>query len=287
MESPPAVRRVVLVILDGLRADAVPLFQLPILAAVARCGTATFAATTVRPSITSAAMTSLFTGVSPRVHGVDRDGFCVPRLRDPSLLLTRILRRHGRPVRIFLRGVPRAYRGLVERMAGYLDADVHTGGDDAEEILDAALPSVRAGAPGVEFIHWPDADNAGHRHGWMSSQYADAARRLDRALGRLIEASGILTDPHSVLIALADHGGGGRVARNHESSHPLDTTIPIVFAGGPVSTGELAPMTSLLDIPATITWIFGIQQPASYPGRPLIEAFADSTPAAVASSGRF
>ena len=273
MENPQGIRRVILVVLDGLRADTTALFPLPHLGALAARGSATFAGHTVRPSITAAAMTSLFTGVTPQVHGIESDRFGLPRSRERLVLLPRLLRDHGFPLHGFLHAIPRAYRGLATRVGDYLGATLTCAGDSADEILDVARPTLTGTQRGVHFLHWPDADRAGHAHGWMSREYTAAAQRLDSALGRLVHGTGVLDDPASVLIAFADHGGGGKNPRDHDSTHSLDTTIPIVLAGGQVVTGELAPMTSLLDIPATVAWLLGIDLPANYAGRPLVEAF--------------
>ncbi len=273
MESPQGIKRVILVVLDGLRADTTALFPLPHLGALAAQGTATFAARTVRPSITASAMTSLFTGVTPQVHGIESDRFGLPRGRERLVLLPRLLRDHGFPLHAFLHAIPRPYRGLAARLGDHLGATLTCAGDSADEILDVAWPTLRSVNRGVHFLHWPDADRAGHAHGWMSPEYTAAAQRLDSALDRLVRGSGVPDDPASVLIAFADHGGGGTNPRDHNSEHPLDTTIPMVVAGGQVVPGELAPMTSLLDIPATVAWLLGIDLPANYAGRPLVEAF--------------
>ena len=56
--------------------------------------------------------------------------------------------------------------------------------------------------------------------------------------------------------------------------HPHDRTIPLVVAGGGVAQGELAPCTSILDVPATVAWALGVPVPPEYAGRVLVEAFA-------------
>jgi arylsulfatase A-like enzyme len=273
MEHPRGITRVILVVLDGLRADATALFALPHLGMLARNGAATFAAHTVQPSITAAAMTSLFTGVSPQVHGIESDRFGLPRRADSLVLLPRLLQQHGLPVHVFLHAIPRAYRGVAARVGAYVGATIRCSGNSAAEILAQAAPVLDAERHGVQFLHWPDADRAGHAHGWTSPEYAAATRRLDDALGALVAMTGVRDDPSTLLIAFADHGGGGVRLRDHDSRHPLDTTIPIVLAGGQVATGELAPLTSLLDIPPTVAWALGLPVPAPYSGRALVEAF--------------
>ena len=99
---------------DAVAAD-LPAIQ-RIYAHYVRQGTATFAARTVHPSITAAAMTSLFTGVAPHVHGIKTDRFGLPRSSTPLTLLPRLLQQHGFPVHVFLHALPRAYRGLASRI---------------------------------------------------------------------------------------------------------------------------------------------------------------------------
>jgi arylsulfatase A-like enzyme len=109
----------------------------------------------------------------------------------------------------------------------------------------------------------------------MSDPYAEAARRMDASVGALVSAID-LADPATLLIALADHGGGGAVPDHHNSEHPLDRTIPLMMAGGAVQPGALPPGASLLDVPATICWALGIPQPASFAGSPIRSVLADA-----------
>ncbi len=278
MEQPRDIERVVLVILDGLRADAVPLFSLAAIGAVAERGARSFAARTVDPSITAAAITSLCTGVPPEVHGVRSDRFAVPRRGLTPL--PGHLRAHGVPVRAFMAAIPRAYRGLAVRIAAHLGLELHFDGAGADDVLARAQPSLATERRGVWVLHWHDADRTGHAKGWTSLAYAAAARRLDAAVGRLVDDLRLLDDPGTLLILCADHGGGGVNRRDHNSRHPLDTTIPVILAGQAVMPGELPPGTHLLDITATILWALGVPRPADHVGRALVEAFRRSAVAA-------
>src|SRR5579871_2451840 len=80
---PSPVRRVVLVVLDGLRPDAIAKFQLQRVASLARRGASTFRAQTVNPSITPCAMATLLTGAAPERHGIQSEHFHIPRPRGP------------------------------------------------------------------------------------------------------------------------------------------------------------------------------------------------------------
>lgn len=272
MRTPDGIARVIVVILDGLRADAIPLFPLPNLRALAEGGASTLAGQTVRPSITPAALASLLTGVPPRIHGVESDRIAVHRSNGPIVTLPEFLRRHDVPVRAFRGRLPPLTAGIAKRITKQLGIEATFAGHGAGEILEAALPTLLRRDRAVSLLHWLDADRAGHAHGWGSRAYHGAARQLDAAIGTLVETLDVMNDPATLLIAFADHGGGGVLARDHNSTHPLDTTIPIILAGGQVVPQVLGYGASLLDIPATIAWAFGLHRPALWTGRPLAEA---------------
>jgi predicted AlkP superfamily pyrophosphatase or phosphodiesterase len=268
------VTRVVLVVLDGLRPDAVDAFDLRNLRRLARAGAFTPAARTVAPSVTAAATASLFTGVHPERHGIQCDRFGLPRGVGGLDLLTRTLAQAGHLTAAFAARVPWRWRWLARQLARAAGVQrVGLRGADAAGILADAAPTLRERRPGLVFLHWPDADRAGHAHGWMSPEYGAAARALDGALGELAGLAGVPADPGTLLIALADHGGGGLLRDDHDSDHPADRTIPILLAGGGAAPCRLRPDAHLVDVPATVLWALGVPVPASFAGRPLAEAF--------------
>ncbi len=269
------VRRVIVAVLDGLRPDAIDAFDLDHVRGLALRGAHTFAAHTVAPSVTAAAMGSVLTGVSPERHGLTSDRFHIPRSRGPVSPLPGLLDEAGYVTTACLADVPLLYRRIARALAKRLGVKRPSfAGDNAAEILDVARPWLASQRSGLLLFHWPDADRAGHAEGWMSPAYADGARRLDEALGRLAQWTGVEHDPSTLLIALADHGGGGVEPRDHNSAHPFDRTIPILLAGGAVAAGRrLRADASILDVPATVLWALGVQPPAIYEGRPFLEAF--------------
>jgi len=281
MTNPTDIRRVVLVVLDGLRPDAIESFDLTHVRRLAATSASSLTARTVTPSVTAAAMASVMSGAPPQYHGLESDRFHIPRSRGPLHLLPRVLCEAGYPTSAFMHSVPRLYGGLARRIARHLGvASPHFGGECADEILAAAMPTLATQERGLIFLHWPDADRAGHEHGWMSPGYARGARALDSALGRLVDALDLARDPGTLLIACSDHGGGGATVTDHDSDHPLDTTIMVMIAGATVEPGRLAAPVSLLDIPATLLWALGVPRPASYAGRVLHEGFLPAMAAA-------
>jgi len=275
MVASPNVSRVFVVVLDGLRADAIPLFALPHLSALAAAGASTGLAQTVSPPVTAAAMGSLLTGVRPVDHGLAGDRFRLPAPRTSLTPLPRHLAAAGIPTFAFLAGLPFGYHRLGRRLAATLGvAEATFRGRRAVEILAAARATIARERRGLFLFHWPDGDIAGHRHGWTSAPYARAIAEMDEAFGMLMLLTHAVADPDTLVVAMADHGGGGTTFRDHNSAHAHDRTIPLILAGGRVVCGELAPWSSLLDVPATVAWATGAGVPVSYAGRPLVEAFA-------------
>ncbi|HEY9228818.1 MAG TPA: alkaline phosphatase family protein [Gemmatimonadaceae bacterium] len=270
MRNDPLARRVIVVILDGLRPDAIDRFGLSHLARLMDHGASTLAATTVSPSVTISALTSLMTGVSPDVHGLRGDHLFIPKPRKDLIPIPEQLARLNWPSAAFMTEVPVLLRGIAARIGRRLGLTrLHTTGENAAGVLDAARQTLRTQRRGLIVLHWPDADRAGHDHGWMSPEYGAACRDLDAALRNLTSTS---ADPDTLFIAVADHGGGGAKVNDHDGDHCLDRTIPIALYGAGVAQAELEAST-LLDVPATILYALGLDVPAWFEGRVLREAF--------------
>jgi len=92
-------------------------------------------------------------------------------------------------------------------------------------------------------------------------------RRITQTLG--------FTNAH---FARADaHCGDGEVDTGHDSTHPLDCTIPIFLDGAGVHAQEIQRDLSLLDVPATVLWAMGLPIPEQYTGVPICDAFTAPT----------
>ena len=266
----PVVSRVIVVVLDGLRPDALEAFDLHRLRGYTTQGAFTPRATTVSPSVTAAAMTSLLTGVSPLQHGLTSDRFHIPRPRIALTPLPGHLAASGIFVSTFVRELPVLFRPLARACAVKLGVGSPTfRGHTAREILNAARRTLGTQREGLILLHWPDADIAGHAHGWMSPGYGAACRKLDAVLGTLVHEVEALVDPQTLLVVLADHGGGGLVTHDHDGDHALNLTIPLLFLGGGVDATAIAGRTSILDVAPTVSWALGVRPPVSWTGRAL------------------
>lgn len=276
----PRVRRVTVVVLDGLRPDAINKFSLYTVARLAQSGASTLSARAVSPSVTAAAMATLLTGAAPDRHGLQSDKFQLPRSRGLLHPWARLLAAQGVETTVVMARIPTLYAPVARGFASLLGvAETRFAGETCAEICRDASKVLSRRHAGVVLIHLPDADRAGHAHGWMSPEYAMAAGRVDNALSRLL-APIDLRDPGELVMICSDHGGGGARTHWHDSDHPSDTTIPVVLAGGGVWPCDLGPHVEFADLPATLLWSLGVPQPESYAGRPLVQAFQRSEVAA-------
>jgi predicted AlkP superfamily pyrophosphatase or phosphodiesterase len=276
MQSQSGVSRVVVVVLDGLRPDAIGSFRLSAMAELMAGGAWTLDAMTVSPSVTVAAITSLLLGVSPDTHGLKGDRVFIPRAAAELIALPEILASARFDSWGFVHHLPVIFRGVAARVARRLGfRRLSVDGATANDILDAATPLLAEHDRGLFVLHWPDADAAGHRSGWMSNEYGAACRQMDGALDRLIN---LADDGRTMFVLLADHGGGGTKYNDHESEHPADVTIPLVLWGAGILPTWLS-SASILDVAPTVLAALGVNPPDCLEGRILSEALAGSSTA--------
>jgi len=265
------MRRVVIVLADGLRPDAVTPSIMPSLDALGGVFTLALRATTVRPSATVAALASLATGVGPQTHRLTEPGLGFLPALGSLRPVARELARAGIGTDVVAGDLGPAAYPVAWALAQAAGADrLITDGPRARDAAVVAHRLLCRRESRLLFVYLPDCDRAGHAHGWMSQPYLRAAGEVDAAIGALAS----WTEDALLLIA-ADHGGGGVTPTDHDEPHPVNDHIPLVLAGKDVTRRhQLTRPVSLLDIPATVLWRLGADVPACYEGAPLTDAFA-------------
>ncbi|HEY1220334.1 MAG TPA: alkaline phosphatase, partial [Bryobacteraceae bacterium] len=162
---------------------------------------------------------------------------------------------------------------LVERNV----PDVMEHQDGPQRTTRAAIEYWKRHRPELLFIHLDNVDHAGHHSGWRSREYYRAVEEADRQIGAILamlREAGEL-DSTFVLVT-SDHGGKGH---NHGKNSLAEIQIPWILAGPGVTPGKIAASVFTYDTGATLAWIFELQPPACWIGRPVLAAFQ---PAAVA-----
>jgi hypothetical protein len=258
------------ILADGLRPDAVTPGVMPSLDAMGRRYTVARHARTVRPSATVAALASLATGVSPATHRLVEPGLgFLPQLRSLRPL-ARELARGGIATDVVMSELPALARPVASALAAAAGVnDLVASGRRARETATAVRRRMFRRGERLLFVYLPDCDRAGHARGWMSPAYLEAAAEVDAAIGSLADWA-----EDALCVVVADHGGGGVSPTDHDQPHPINDHIPLVLAGPDIARHhELSRPVSILDLPPTLLWWFGLEIPACYEGRPLAEAF--------------
>lgn len=265
-QAGPAARHVILLSLDGARADAV---QAAVPAALASRGAVSWTAQTTLPSSTLPAHASMLSGVPPAVHGVTfndwRDGD--QHFQRPTVL-TYVTRAGGRAAAIVHKSKMLMFTpaGSVVS-ARYLPYPRHRQAD----VVEAAARLFAEQRPALVFAHVADPDAAGHRRGWMSEEYLRVIAGVPALLERLLRAfeeAGVAGE--ALLLVTADHGGHGIT---HGTARPEDTTIPWMAFGGAARPGVvIARRVVVYDTAATVLAALGIPIPGDWQGRPVAEA---------------
>lgn len=89
------------------------------------------------------------------------------------------------------------------------------------------------------FVHYANADSAGHAHGWGSTSYLNAVAIVDGYLGSLLDLidNNETLAGHTAIVLSADHGGSGN--GHSTSTSASNYTIPFFVWGAGVGHGDL------------------------------------------------
>ncbi len=259
-----ASRKVILIVVDGFRPDAMTGCGHPYGNRLLELGSYSLEAETVFPSVTLPCHMSLFHSVPPERHGILTNTY-VPQVR-PVRGLCEQLSAAGRICSFFynweeLRDLSRpsslAYSFFVSE-------SLYPGEKTNELVTENALSYIREESPDFAFVYLGLVDIAGHNHGWMSEEYMQACRLSLDEIQRLVEAFG---DEYSIIVT-ADHGGHGWM---HGTEEREDMLIPLVCIGPDFQPGARLGKAGICDIAPTVTELLGVTASEDWKGRSLMK----------------
>ena len=242
-------RRVVVVLIDGLRDDASRT-----MASISglRARGADVRLTVPQPSLSYPTWTTIMTGAPQQISGVTTNWFEGP-VKVETLL--DVAAGSGRTVVV---------SGPVDLDEMFRASEVATASTTIEwpegdyvsdQIVDNALAlDAEVGGADFLFVLLPDVDNTGHDFGGASPEYAEVVGKVDADLTRLIEG---LDDGATTFVVLPDHGHidtGGHGGWEDPVIHTF-----AAFAGPGVAQVEAE--AHLADIAPTVAVIAGLQAP--------------------------
>lgn len=265
---------VIVISIDGLRADAVHGSGARTLPRLMEEGAYSLEATTILPSITLPSHTSMLTGATPEMHGVLWND---ERVEETGIIETptmfAIARQAGYHTAAFF-SKPKFQHLMAPGTLDYGQAPEGNGRWYAGYTTESVERYLDDHRPNLMFVHIGEPDYAGHTIGWGSMVYRWAVRRADGAVERILrKADESLGEGNYTVIVTADHGGHGRT---HGTEAVQDVTIPWIAWGKGVEAGTVLPTgIRTFDTAATALGLLGLQLPSAHAGRPVRAAFGE------------
>ncbi|MFH0901674.1 MAG: alkaline phosphatase family protein [Pseudomonadota bacterium] len=252
-------RRVVLVIVDGLRLDAS--YGRPFLDGMRTAGIDARAFAHF-PTLSYPNYVALFTGVDPRRSGTRTNNYAPPVLFDSLFARVRAAGMRA----IYLSD---GTAGLPKMFAGHLDEGVVAPWPQGMER--SARTVLERDDELVVFL-LDGVDRAGHRWGAVSREYRHAVAQVDDLLSRLL---GDFDLNVNALVVVADHGhvdSGG-----HGGTEPEVVAVPLIMAGAGIRAGATVLDACLVDVAPTVGTLLGLPAPRHSLGQTLVHALALGT----------
>ncbi|MFN8585550.1 MAG: lysylphosphatidylglycerol synthase domain-containing protein [Dehalococcoidia bacterium] len=259
-------RRVLVIAIDGCRADRLREARTPFLDALRAEGTEFRDVCTVYPARTVTAFASMLTGAPPAVHGM-RSNF-VPSLGVKCESVFDVLRERG------MRGV---LVGIAHLVDAFGERDVRTVSAVMDnEAIDGALVERAKRAlveedPDVLVLQLLSVDQTGHARGSYRPEYLERIEATDRTIEEFLGwcRSTVYLEGATVIVT-SDHGQGIGIG-GHGHMSPPEINVPCLLWGAGVPAGEAFDERRFLtDVAATVCGLLGVRQPAASVGRALV-----------------
>lgn len=265
VETTPS-KRVLMISCDGLRPDAIPAADTPVLQRLIETGSYQSTALAELPPVTLPNHASMVTGKSVENHGVwfnfDQPG------RISAQTIFDVAKAAGLNVGFFASKSKLSY--LCEEDS--VDAWNITSNEDV--LTDQIVDAIASHDLHLMFVHFGEPDGTGHRQGWMSTAYLEQVAHMDALIGRVLDALNekCILD-QTLVIVTSDHGG-------HDQTHflniPEDRFIPFILNGPDIAAGRtLCEQVRVMDAAATALAFLDLPIDVAADGRVVTEASID------------
>lgn len=272
-------KHVVLIGLDGWGAYSVEKADMPNVKKLMSDGSYTLKKRSVLPSSSAVNWASMFMGAGPELHGYTDWGSQVPEL--PS----RVLDEDGIFPTVFgllRRAEPKAEIGciyewdgiryVVDTLALNYDKHVAEASKDPEATARYAARYIQQSKPNLVAVIFDNPDHVGHADGHDTPAYYNVLKQLDGYVGQIVQAvkdAGILDE--TIFIVSADHGG---INKGHGGKTMQEMETAFIISGKDIKQGyQFTESMMQFDTASTIAWIFNLEQPQVWIGRPMKQVF--------------
>lgn len=275
----PKAKHVIYIGLDGWGAYSVSKADMPAVKGLMEKGCYTLEKRTVLPSSSAVNWASMFMGAGPELHGYTEWGSQTPEL--PSRV---ILKHNIFPTifQIYRDANPDAEIGVLSEWGGIqflvdtLSTSHHAVAPDYNKyptaLCEMAEKYIKEKKPSLAAVVFDNPDHVGHVIGHDTPEYYAKLHEIDGYIARIVKAveeAGMLDE--TIFIITSDHGG---INKGHGGKTMLEMETPFIIAGkGIRQGGEFQESMVQYDVAATIAYIFGLQQPQVWTGRPMTQVF--------------
>ena len=256
--------KVLLILVDGMRPDSIPVCGDAGLEAFYRGGTYSMEASTVFPPVTLPCHMSLFHSVDPQRHGITTNTF-VPQNHPIDGLIETLAAARKRTAFFYMWEQLRDLCTVGGHLSysWYMSWKVYAPLGLDWRVTRAAEEHISELAPDFVFLYLGETDEVGHKYGWMSPEYLESVKNAWHCIKH---TTAMLPEEYSVIVT-ADHGGHDR---NHGDRIPEDMIIPITFHGPRFEAGRQLPDLNIMDIAPTILNLLGLPQNPDWEGRDIL-----------------
>ena len=268
-----------LITIDGLRPDAVTEQTTPNLAAFLKNSSYSLNAQTVYPSNTMPSHTSLFTGLDAKNHKKTlNDHREIKKLLKQGKYLQfdtvfTIGEKNGFSTTFICGKDKLKFLIRPSFQNTVLCHDIYDKKDNIISIITTTFSStLKSKKNNINFIHYPEPDLSGHRHGWMTEKYLESLRIVDKEIEKLL---GLIrtewAEKEYLLIITADHGG---TEKTHGTRLKEHMTIPWIAYGSSVKKGyKIQKEVKIYDTVPTILNFLDINIPPNLDGKAVTDIF--------------
>ncbi len=273
------VEHVVMIGLDGLAGNTVEVADMPTLKQMMAEGAWTLRARSILPSSSACNWASMYMGVGPEMHGYNTWGSRTPDF--PSIAVGKngifptiftILREQRPEMRTCAMFEWEVHACLIDSVAVNHYRHIPMGENKGRDMTNAFVDYLKSEKPQFAMAIFDSPDVEGHAEGWGSEAYMNRLKELDAHIATIVEATkqaGMYEN--TIFMIVSDHGG---IGNGHGGTTMEEMEAPLVFFGRGIKRGhKIAAPVMRYDTAPTIAYIFGIETPDIWRGRPITEIF--------------
>ncbi|MHA1369280.1 MAG: alkaline phosphatase family protein [Promethearchaeota archaeon] len=267
MKSGSRPRKVIIIGIDGMRADAMLVARTPNIDRLARNGLYSWKAQTELKTVSGPAWTSLLTGVHMDKHMVDDNEDMDVKRKVPTIIS--IIKDWNAEYRLAAHS---HWRPIITHIMETDLLDIRSSGPD-KKMAKRAARDIQQGKADFIFVQLDDIDAAGHMFTYSprSKLYLRKIEKIDKLVGIILNALEKRSELDDWLACLvSDHGGNGK---SHGGITAGELTIPFIISGDAIKDKGKIPGNEensprIVDVVPTIAKFLNIPSKTYWDGVP-------------------